>query len=486
MNVTETPSGQSKSDEIQHSPLVKQIWWNKLENWSRIAVLWWWPAWNFAAHEILRIWEEIWLKLIVHIFDPKYFLNKGPAWCNRCWWVISSKFVDNMRQSWIIIPDAIKRRPIESYILHSSWYSAKIKRDVTTNAFSVHRWWGPKCSVWWDDKSFDEYISKITRERWAIIISETVKGIIKDSNWKFNIITNLRWAEETAYDMVIPSFWVNSTLLKNNFFKNECNYIPPMTEKWNIIELNIWKDWVKNLKNIMHIFVTWIPEIKLSALVPKEDHATLILIWDNVNDQIKYNFLKLPEVLKLLPKKFDTEEHSGCFCRSNINIWAAQFDFRNAIAFTWDCLISRLYKDGIWTSFRMSKALAKTMLYDWIDANSLEHWEYWQTFKAQDKDNQMWVQIFKTLDIVRQIPLLRPFIVLWPKVLKKVLNIHWNLFSWDESYEHISTQISKWGIDIQDPNIENVVRTLHNISWIIWWAPWKSRKNLILASKVSI
>lgn len=438
--------------------------WKKLESWSKIAVLWWWPAWSFFSYHVRRLLRDIWLDVQVDIFEPKYFPNMWPAWCNKCWWVVSSSFVKEMKKDWIIIPDSIMRRPILEYVLHTSYDKLSVQWRINSSAFSVHRWWWPRFSIWWDEKSFDEHLLQLARAAWARVISEEVKGLVRDSYWKIKVLTSLRWEESRSYDMTIWAFWVNSKLLLSDFFKNECNYILPKSEKWSISELKLWEKQVVKLGNKMHIFVTNIPEIKLAAIIPKKDYASLILIWDQVNRKVRERFLSLPEVKKFLPNAFKQEKDTCCWCRPSLTIWSAKFDYWAWIAFTWDCAVSRLYKDGIWTSYRVSKALARTIVNHWIDEKSLSLGEYWELLRNQEFDNKIWENIFILLDKVRRVGLMRKLLTLAPKVDSvsptHFSDIYWNLFSWDTSYANIKKQMFTLGIDIGNTNINRIRKML--------------------------
>lgn len=422
-----------------------------LKSWSRVAIIWWWFAWSCAALHIKKQAEKIWKQIFVDVFESKHFENKWPMWCNRCWWVLSASLIAQMMEDGYKIPKEILRRPIKSYVFHSWWCSTKVNiSDQKHSSYSVYRWWWPLWSIWWEEKSFDSYIQQLALESWAFVINEKVMDIVRGVNWKIKVITRYRWFDEPLdYDFLVWAMWVNTPLLNLPFFKDECKYIPPEMEKWYIKEIKLEESWLKKLWDAMHIFMSPILEIKLAALIPKEGYATLVLIWNEIQNEHIDQFFELPMVRNVLPDNFKKNEILCCWCRPNLVIWTASFDHNANVAFVWDAMISRLYKDWIWTAYRTSKALAQTIVWKWTNELSLFLWEYGKVCREQTGDNAIWKIIFSWLDFVRTIKKAR-------QVIEKIntddgklskndygllMQIYWGLFSWSESYAEIKPKI---------------------------------------------
>ncbi len=64
-----------------------------LKNGDRVCIIGGGPAGSFSALHLLRMAAQRQIRLEVLIFEPRDFSRAGPAGCNRCAGVLSSRLV---------------------------------------------------------------------------------------------------------------------------------------------------------------------------------------------------------------------------------------------------------------------------------------------------------------------------------------------------------------------------------------------------------
>jgi 2-polyprenyl-6-methoxyphenol hydroxylase-like FAD-dependent oxidoreductase len=91
---------------------------HKLNNGSRVAVIGGGPAGTFFTIFLLDMAERVGLDISVDIYEPRDFLNPGPAGCNMCAGIVSETLVQMLAAEGIILPGTVVQRGIDSYTLH--------------------------------------------------------------------------------------------------------------------------------------------------------------------------------------------------------------------------------------------------------------------------------------------------------------------------------------------------------------------------------
>jgi flavin-dependent dehydrogenase len=189
--------------------------------------------------------------------------------------------------------------------------------------------------------------------------------------------------------------------------------------------------------------------IEMSSLIPKHDWVTVALLGKSVDraqpsefPAIMQQFVDLPHIRRLLPP--GVLLRAGCACHPNMTVGAAKNPFGDRMALTGDMAVSRLYKDGLYSAWTTSAALADCLLDAGIDRDSLRR-HYAPVVKAFDRDNVYGRVIFFLSRLVFSHPALSR--VLYQAILTerkttrpdrwRLATVLWQIASGDETYRHI-------------------------------------------------
>jgi hypothetical protein len=124
----------------------------------------------------------------------------------------------------------------------------------------------------------------------------------------------------------------------------------------------------------MHVFLLNIPRLEFGALIPKGDYVTLVMLGEEIDRSLVETFFDTPQVRQCLPPDWRIPERF-CHCSPRASVRGAVPTFADRIVFIGDCGVTRLYKDGIGSAYRMAKAAAATAIFEGISAESfLKHY----------------------------------------------------------------------------------------------------------------
>ncbi len=149
---------------------------------------------------------------------------------------------------------------------------------------------------------------------------------------------------------------------------------PPGVRKALICEMQAEEDLLQYMQGEVHFAQYGSGElhIEMSSLIPKGRWVTVVLLGKSVDRaepsqywQIVERFLQLPHIRRLLPKKARLKP--VCLCHPNMTVGVARNALGQRIALIGDMVVSRLYKDGIFSAFVTATALADCILQQGID-----------------------------------------------------------------------------------------------------------------------
>jgi hypothetical protein len=109
------------------------------------------------------------------------------------------------------------------------------------------------------------------------------------------------------------------------------------------------------------------------------------MIGDGVDKQVIESLLDAPEVRQCFPPDFPLDQES-CRCSPLINVTGAGRPYGDRIVFIGDCGVTRFYKDGIGSAYRMAKSAATTAIFHGISASEFERY-YWPHCRTHNFDN---------------------------------------------------------------------------------------------------
>ena len=373
-----------------------------LEDGSRVGVIGGGPAGTFFAYFILRIARSIGLEIEVDIYEPRHFDHMGPAGCNHCGGVVSESLVQLLATEGINLPPAVVRRGIESYVLHMDVGDVSIATPTLEQRIAaVYRGNGPRRSEPMQIAGFDRYLLDLATSSGAKVVRKVVRSI----EWH-NDRPRIASVDGTTadYDLVAVAAGVNSQAM--NLLNNATHeYESPHTLRAFISEFHLGHAAIEAcLGSSMHVFLLDLPRLEFAALIPKGEFVTLCLIGEDIDEHLVQSFLDSPEVRRCFPGA--VVPPLACHCFPRINVKAANRPYGDRIVWVGDCGVNRLFKDGIGSAYRTSKAAARTAVMNGIASKDFER-HFWPECARLDFDNSIAKVIFTVTKLIQKLRFMR-------------------------------------------------------------------------------
>jgi len=378
----------------------------ELTDGARVGVVGGGPAGSFFSYFLLSMAESIDLDISVDVYEPRFFTHRGPAGCNHCGGIISESLVQMLAAEGINLPPTVVRQGIDSYVLHTDQGDVRIQspRDEKRIA-AVYRGNGPRESEPAEEAGFDRHLLDLTSSTGASVVRKVVRGI----SWEDGR-PRITSVDETSneYDLVVMATGVNSQAL--NLFRDSApGFSAPETQRTFICEFHLGTEVIRQwFGPSMHVFLLDIPRLGFAAIIPKGEFVTLCLLGDDLDAQLVEQFLDSPLVKRCFPGS--VVPPLACHCYPRINVEAAVRPFADRMVWIGDCGVARLYKDGIGSAYRTSKAAAKTAVYRGISADDFRK-HFWPVCRSLDVDNSIAKVVFGVTHLIQRSRMLRRGVV---------------------------------------------------------------------------
>jgi flavin-dependent dehydrogenase len=316
-----------------------------------VAVIGGGPAGSLAALHLLRFASRLAIPLSVTIFERKDFGRRGPAGCNKCAGIISSRVMQGLAELGLQIPEHLVLARLEGYTLHIAGHAIEVTRpDPTRTILSVYRGGGPLRGDLPPSVSFDGWLLTEAQAAGAAVVTANVRRI--SAGPLVDVETD---RGHDSFDLVILAIGVNARppALEG------LNYIPPRTETMAQDELGLQLPLTPAQRRQAHVYVGDQPGLIFGALIPKGDYLNLSLLGHHfVGDPIKA-FLARADCAWL----GEAKATGLCGCRPQIAVSPSQHPFSERFVAVGDAAVTRLYKDGIGSALMTARRAAWTALY---------------------------------------------------------------------------------------------------------------------------
>jgi flavin-dependent dehydrogenase len=375
-----------------------------LQDGSNIAVIGGGPAGSFFTYYALEFADRLDLNINIDIYEAKNFTRIGAGGCNHCGGIISESLVQKLSTDGIIIPAEIIQRGINTYTMHVEKGDAVIQTPSNEHRIaSVFRGCGPRGCLDTSQRSFDNYLLDLCREKGAQVILEKVTELERCEE---GIIVKSKKLENKKYDLVVGAVGLNKKTL-NMFQTISKQFVPPQVTRTYISEFYLGQRQIdKYFGGSMHVFLLNLPNITFGALIPKNDYVTLVLLGKDINKETVEKFITAEQVKGCFPENFLLQDAAPCKCYPFINVQGAKRPFDDNIVLIGDSASSKLYKNGIGAAYITGRAAAKAAIFEGISKNSFEKM-YVPACKSLDRDNQIGKLIFLVTKIIQRSSLLK-------------------------------------------------------------------------------
>ena len=411
----------------------------RLNSGSRVAVIGGGPAGSFFSYFLLKMADQAGLDILVDVYEPRDFSQPGQSGCNKCGGIIYGSLVQSLATDGISLPSSVVQQGIAGYTFHTDEGSVRIKPPSDEKRIaSVRRGAGPCGAAVSLLASFDGFLLMLAEEKGARIVRERVTEAVMIGG-KPRVTTKSGISEE--YDLLVGALGVNSSDLKI-FEQCGTGYTPPATTKTYITEILLGNDAIeKCLGGMMHVFLLNIPRLEFAAIIPKGEYATVCLLGRVIDQEMVDSFFSRPEVMSCFPAGW-TPAGTRCRCFPSVTLGGAVGAYGDRFVMVGDCYVSRLYKDGIGSAYRMAKSAAQTVFMTGISRRDF-HRHYRPTCDAVVNDNRFGKGVFTATNLIKRSPFLRRGVMRMTNgeqagfATPRMSSVLWDTFTGNESHRNV-------------------------------------------------
>jgi flavin-dependent dehydrogenase len=393
----------------------------KLKENDPIVIVGGGPAGAFFAIHYLRLAKSRGLKPDIVIIEKKGRAGRDDALpllscregCNYCAGGLTPKLAEALEEEGISLPEDIVAGRIRSLTIHGHWKNIELRVPEGKKMTAVFRGSRPKGRAN-QYRNFDSFLLERARESGARIIfgdaydfrySEEGRPVVRyhpvssDERRRLSpeesagslvrprrIQESGQAAEEIEAGFLVLAGGVNQSLGehvdKNPFWRSVRRvipgYSPPRVRRALICEVEI----QEALESVLEGEIYFIEygskslKIEMSSLIPKGRFITAALLGRSVDESGGRNslalineYLELPQLKRIFPP--GAEMKPVCLCAPHMAVGAAARVSGERVAAVGDMVWSRLYKDGIYSAYLTSTALARAVLEAGVDSACL-------------------------------------------------------------------------------------------------------------------
>ena len=310
----------------------------RLKNGDQVCIVGGGPAGSFAALHLLRLARKANLDLQVLIFERRNFSTPGPAGCNRCAGVLSSRLLHGLETLGLSLPAEVVQASIHAYTVYLDGEPTSVEQpDPGRGIVSVYRGGGPRLSPNGPLASFDRFLLDQAIESGAQLIPRFVRRI----TWEGRPIVMISGKSYPA-DLLVLATGINGRSPLDRAF----GYQPPPTQIMAQDEVLRPPEWPDNR---VSAYFRDPPGLTFGALIPKGDYLNISLLGRGLSTEAVAEFLEAQGLAaSLLPG-------SLCGCTPRIAVGSARGFYGDRWVAVGDAAVTRLYKDGIGSAYHTAQ-----------------------------------------------------------------------------------------------------------------------------------
>jgi flavin-dependent dehydrogenase len=400
----------------------------QLANGDRVIIVGGGPAGCFAGLHLLELARQKGLELDILLFEPKDFSAVGPAGCNRCAGILSSRLIRGLRSLDVTLPSKVIEAEIHAYSLHIADQSFRIEQpDPDRTIISVYRGGGPRLGVPADVKGFDALLLDLARQRGVTHLRERVRKI----TWGEKPVVRTRDGAYEA-DFLVVATGVNSRVP----LAPEYGYQPPKTAIMAQDEFLMPPDWQSDQ---VSAFFGGMPGLQFGAVIPKGRYVNVSLLGQGLRLDSVYDFSSI----HCSTRAGFSPENSLCGCTPRIAVGPARNTYGDRWVAVGDAAVTRLYKDGIGSAFFTSRVAMETAVQVGVSRRAF-HQKYRPYCRTVQRDNQYGRLLFALWNFTARTPTL---LQAWMRAVRLEaaaapeqrvhIRILWGMLTGDESYRSL-------------------------------------------------
>jgi flavin-dependent dehydrogenase len=402
-----------------------------------VAVIGGGPAGCFFTLHLLRQARATGLPLKVTLFERKHFDLPGPAGCNMCAGILSSRVVKGLHELELTIPPSVIMGRVNRYVLH--WRQATVtieQPDPTRQILSVFRGAGPKCSALPPEASFDAFLLSQAKAAGANLTPERVLEV----TFLPGELAQVRTAHAQApFDLVVLACGVNTR--PPALFGMDYQRPPTVTMAQDEIRVKQPTD-----PGSVHIYCDKPPELLFGSLVPKGEYVNVSLLGYGLPGRSLKPFLGALRERGILAG----EPERLCGCRPRVAVGPASGFYGDRFVAVGDAAVTRLYKDGIGSALHTAQCAARVVLERGIAGRDFER-HYRPVVRAIERDNRYGCWLFRRWEHVKGEGILSTWgqrTLMAEEHLAPAWRVHssllWYMFTGDAPYRNTVLGLLSW------------------------------------------
>ncbi len=360
-----------------------------LKDGDRVAIVGGGPAGSLFAHFARQLALQKGLALDITIFDGKDFHKTGPPGCNMCAGVLAASFIKEMADSGIPLPPEVVQRYIQGYSIETPVGHLDLHPPEGTGPIcTIYRGGGPRGSNPSDDASFDDYLLEHVKAEGTRVVTRYVQDIVlppdPDQPARLQLMGQAGAGETHEAELVVGAFGLNTWLTRKTSPLG-FGYRPP--EALASVQAEVWlgADQIKEAwGNHIYVYELGLPGARFVAITPKRDFLTVSMIGRALTEKDIPALFSHPVVRRRLPEGWELPS-SFCHCRPHVADSPCRQPYTDRLVVVGDASTSRLYKNGLESSFVTARAAAEAAVNHGVSADAFrEH--YYPTCRALARD----------------------------------------------------------------------------------------------------
>jgi len=369
------------------------------------------------------------LRFEVLIFEPRDFTRPGPAGCNRCAGVLSSRLWKNLDELDLSIPEEIIQADLQSYNIHLDHQSIHLERpDSSRRIISVYRGGGPRKADSAPEQSFDQFLLSHAIQQGAVHIPHRVREV----RWDGKPILHTSGGVYPA-ELVVLAIGINSRSPMDVGF----GYRPPKTEVMAQDEVLRPPGWGPDEVNA---YFQHPRGLSFGAIIPKGRYLNISLLGTGFSPHSVEEFITAQHLSESL--NF-SEKGSLCGCNPRIAVAASRRYYGDRWVAVGDAAATRLYKDGIGSAYQTARSAMTIAVRAGISRYKFyEH--YAPVCRSISADNSYGFLLYKLWNMLLKSP---HFLQAWETALKWEMSrpasqrwhmqVLWGMLTGDEPYRKL-------------------------------------------------
>lgn len=308
--LSQQPGSAPLSTRTDQSPPTTQADTNPVRPGCRISIIGGGPAGTTCAISLLQMAQRKNIDLDITIHEPKDFATSAATWhpsdtpsfdarINQCVGVLSPPIRELLTEKLHIpFPDHLVQKHITGYVLHGPRQSIMLE-ELKGSSYALRR------------ITFDDYMMRQAIDSGAKLNLAALTRIERHDG-AFTVTTT---NGPCAADLVVGAFGVDPTAAE--CFAQCFGYRRPEYMQTIVTKRHPSPEFLSRFGLRIHVFLPRLRDVEFGAITPKFNHISINIAGKHVDDDTMNQFLALPEVFRLLPKKYDEKGsdifYSGCF-----------------------------------------------------------------------------------------------------------------------------------------------------------------------------